>query len=324
MLTDYEVGSAVHSKEPLAIVTRADDVQFSDFVNWVLQSIMAAEELRDNRGSIAELPTHTYFGDRHELMFHDAVAVVSDYGALYLLHLEQYHPRSDVNRINGKTAAMFAVPFGNLSPSILPNVSGGTLSVIRERGFLKCGISSVAIFAELDPTRNEWTGLDVDFCKALSAAIFDGAVHVRYDVISPSERFLALHQGDVDVLARETTHTLERDVQEPTTESGFTFSPPNFFDSIRFAGSPEFVACAERLDYESDFCRDLITCVTQGTTQHEILKSSLPEQNIRTSSETSATLEDFVEGRCNTLFGEFYVEKHLQRLNEIDLTFQTH
>ena len=305
MLADYEVGSAVHSKEPLAIVTRTDDEQFSDFINWVLQSIIAAEELRDNTGSIADLPTHAYFGDRHELMFHDAVAVVSDYGALYLRHLEPYYPRSDVNRINVNTGAMFALPFGNLSPSMLPTVSGGTLSVIRERGYLKCGISNLAIFAELDPVKNEWTGLDVDFCKALSAAIFDGAVYVRYDVLSPSERFLSLHQGEVDVLARETTYTLERDVQEPSTGSGFTFSPPNFFDSIRFAGIPEFVACAELLDYESDSCRDLVTCVTQGTTQHQILKSSLPDKNIRLTSETSATLEDFVEGRCNTMFGEY-------------------
>jgi ABC-type amino acid transport substrate-binding protein len=305
MFGDSVVGQGVHSKEPIAIVTRTDDRQFSDFVNWVLQSIMAAEELRNNGGNIAELPTHTYFGEGLEFMFHDAVAVVSDYGALYTRHLEQFYPRPDANRINVNTGAMFALPFGNLSPKALPNVSGGTLSAIRDRGFLKCGINDAAVFAEFDTTQNEWIGLDVDFCKALSAAIFDGAVHVRYSLLGPTERFLSLQNGEVDVLSRATTYTLERDVQEPTTGSGFSFSPANFFDSIHFSGVPEFVACADRRDYESDFCRDLVTCVTDGTTQHRVLVTLLPEQNIRVSSETSATLEAFVDGRCNTIFGEW-------------------
>lgn len=299
------VGEAVHSKEPLAIVTRANDSQFSDFVNWVLQSIMAAEELRNSGGSLADLPTPSYFGDRFKFMFHDAVAVVSDYGALYERHLQKYYPRSDANRINVDTAAMFALPFGKLRPDTLPIVSSDTLGKIRSRGFLKCGITSAVIFAEFDTSINEWTGLDVDFCKAISAAIFDGAVHVRYDVLGPVERFSSLQNGDVDVLARVTTFTMERDVQEATTGVGFTFSPANFFDSIRFGGVPEFVACADSLDYSTGICSELAACVTGGTTQHKILVSLLPTENIRVSAETSATLEAFANGECNTIFGTF-------------------
>jgi hypothetical protein len=72
----------------------------------------------------------------------------------------------------------------------------------------------------------------------MSAAIFDGSTHVRYTVLSPTDRFVALAAGRVDVLARVSTVTMERDVAESTTGKGFTFSPPNFHDEIHFAGVP--------------------------------------------------------------------------------------
>ena len=163
--------------------------------------------------------------------------MVGDYGSIYERHLEAYVPRSTANRINaGESPAMYALPFGNLKPDLVPGVSGGTLEAIRKRGHLRCGITQAAIFAEF--VDGSWRGLDVSFCEAISAAIFEGSIHVRYTVLLPADRFTALQSGRVDVLARVSTITMERDVLEPTTGSGFTFSTPNFHDEIRFAGTP--------------------------------------------------------------------------------------
>ena len=112
---------------------------------------------------------------------------------------------------------------------------------MRERGFLRCGISRRAIFAVQDEVTNEWSGQDVDFCRALSAAIFDGVTNtVRFTSLSATDRFIALQQGDVDVLSRITTVTLERDVLEPSTGQGFSFAQPNFYDGLSFGGIPPY------------------------------------------------------------------------------------
>jgi hypothetical protein len=165
-LGDYVFGSNVHSKEPIALVTRDDDLQFSSFCDWIVQSLFSAEEVRRSGSStsLSDLPTPSVFGEQYEFMFQDAFAVVGDYASIYKRHLERYVPRSDANRVNmGNSPAMFAIPFGNLKPDIVPNISGGTLEAIRNRGHLRCGITQAAIFAEF--TDGEWSGLDVSFCE---------------------------------------------------------------------------------------------------------------------------------------------------------------
>ena len=78
----------------------------------------------------------------------------------------------------------------------------------------------------------------MDYCKALSAAIFDGVTDtVEYTDLDASERFLALQNGEVDVLSRLTTVTLSRDIREPTAETGFSFTQPNFYDGLLFGGT---------------------------------------------------------------------------------------
>ena len=119
---------------------------------------------------------------------------------------------------------------------------GSTLREITDRGFLRCGITRRAIFAEFDSETQEWQGLDVDFCKALSAALFDGVTRsIVYSVLPATDRFLALAQGQVDVLSRITTVTLSRDVQEASSNVGFSFSQPNFYDGLSFGGIPPYV-----------------------------------------------------------------------------------
>lgn len=82
----------------------------------------------------------------------------------------------------------------------------------------------------------------MDFCKALSAAIFENVTDtVVYTDLPASARFQALQDGDVDVLSRLTTVTLSRDALEPNTGVGFAFSQPNFYDGLTFGGIPPYV-----------------------------------------------------------------------------------
>ena len=231
----YDVGTDVLTKELISMVTRDGDARFSDFVNHILQSLMTAEEMGLSGTVVAsDLKTTDIFGTRYEAMFQDAFQVVGDYSQLYKKHLESLVPRSPANEINlGNTAGMFSKPFGTLRTNMSPGLTSPTVTAVKQRN-LVVGITDAPIFSEFDGVRK---GIDVDFAKALAAAIFDGdATKVDYIVVPAQERFQKLQNGDVDVLARVTTITMERDVKEKTTGHGFTFSTPMFHDSVRFVG----------------------------------------------------------------------------------------
>jgi ABC-type amino acid transport substrate-binding protein len=147
-------------------------------------------------------------------------------------------------------------------------------------------------------------GFDVDFCKALAAAIFNGETNtVEYTDLSASVRFQALEQGDVDVLSRLTTDTLHGDVREPTTGTGFAFSQPDFYDGLTFGGIPPYASCADRLDITSVSYRGLLICVYQGTTFQSKLKTLFPERFIVTRQSGELSTEGLVSGACNVVAG---------------------
>jgi general L-amino acid transport system substrate-binding protein len=108
--------------------------------------------------------------------------------------------------------AAFAVAFGLASaPSWAAN--SPTLEKVKKNGYLRCGVSEgLPGFGQPD-NKGEWTGLDVDFCRAIAAAIFNDPKKVRFTPTSAKVRFTALQAGDFDVLSRNTTWTISRDVQ---------------------------------------------------------------------------------------------------------------
>ncbi len=86
-----------------------------------------------------------------------------------------------------------------------------TLDIIKQRGAIDCGVSQgVAGFSSPD-NQGKWTGFDIDFCRAVSAAVFGDADKVNYVPLSTKERFTALQSGAVDLLSRQSTWTLSRD-----------------------------------------------------------------------------------------------------------------
>ena len=89
--------------------------------------------------------------------------------------------------------------------------AGKTLDAIKQRGQVVCGVNTgLAGFSAADSQGN-WTGLDVDVCKAIAAAVLGDANKVKYVPLNAQQRFTALQSGEVDILSRNTTFTLTRD-----------------------------------------------------------------------------------------------------------------
>ena len=301
---DYAVGDTLFSREPLALVTRESDPRFTDFVNWVLQALMSAEENNITQEEAANLSKSELFGKTFAGAFRSAVSAVGNYGEIYKRNLENLIPRGGLNTLNnGDSGRILSQEFGSLERKG-PLPSEGTLAIIKRRGFVSCGITRRAGFADFDVETATWSGLDVDYCRALSAAIFDGSItNVVFHVLPATDRFQVLSSGLVDVLSRITTHTFERDVFEPSAQVGFTFSNPNFYDGLSFGGIPPFGNCADQLDTTSETCKDLRICVNDGTTTIARTRELFPEENILPMPSGEASLGGLASGACNAVAG---------------------
>src|ERR1700728_4302912 len=107
--------------------------------------------------------------------------------------------------------------------------SAETLAAIKDRGELICGANgTLAGFGLPDPQGN-WTGFDVDFCRAIAAAIFNDPAKVKFVPLTAKDRFTALQSGEIDVLSRNTTWTMSRD-----TSLGLDFPALTYFDGQGF------------------------------------------------------------------------------------------
>ena len=107
--------------------------------------------------------------------------------------------------------------------------SAATLDDVKAKGFVQCGVSQgLPGFSNPDADGN-WSGLDVDLCRAVAAAIFGDGDAVKFTPLSAKERFTALQSGEVDVLSRNTTWTMSRD-----TQLGLNFAGVNYYDGQGF------------------------------------------------------------------------------------------
>ena len=101
---------------------------------------------------------------------------------------------------------------------------------------------------------------------------------MEFTSLTAVERFPALERGNVDLLARITTWTMERDVFQADAQAGFTFSAPYFYDGLRFGGVPEYIEpCANALE-TSGICSELRICVNNGTTTLDRTRELFPEE----------------------------------------------
>jgi len=107
--------------------------------------------------------------------------------------------------------------------------SAGTLDDVKAKGFIQCGVNTGLIgFAQPDDQGN-WSGFDIDFCRALAAAVFNDPTKLKFTPLSAKDRFTALQSGEIDVLSRNTTWTMSRD-----TSLGLTFALTWYYDGQGF------------------------------------------------------------------------------------------
>ena len=149
------------------------------------------------------------------------------------------------------SVALGAVAFGAITAS----ASAATLDDVKAKGFVQCGVSQgLAGFSNPDDKGN-WTGLDVDLCRGVAAAVFGSGDKVKFTPLSAKERFTALQSGEVDILSRNTTWTMSRD-----TQLGLNFAGVNYYDGQGFMVRKELkVSSALELSGAS-------ICTNTGTT----------------------------------------------------------
>lgn len=123
-----------------------------------------------------------------------------------------------------KTFAIAAFLAGLAVPAL-----AGTLDDVKKKGFIQCGVSTgVPGFSATDDKGN-FKGFDVDYCHALAAAIFADSEKVKFTPLNPTNRFTALSSGEIDILSRNTTWTLDRDAG-----LGFDFLGITYYDGQGF------------------------------------------------------------------------------------------
>ena len=186
-------------------------------------------------------------------------------------------------------AALTALAVASLSAH-----AGAKLDSIKARGQLVCGVNTgLAGFALADST-GRWTGIDVDVCKALAAAMLGDAGKVRYVPLNTQQRFTALQTGEIDILSRNTTWTLTRDTQQ-----GLNFAATLYYDGQGFMVPKKLgVKSGKELDGAA-------ICVQPGTTTELNLADYFRSNNMKFTPVVIENLQEvnaaFFSGRCDVL-----------------------
>jgi general L-amino acid transport system substrate-binding protein len=134
----------------------------------------------------------------------------------------------------------------------------GTFDTVKARGYVQCGVNTGLGGFSLADSKGNWSGLDVDMCRAIAAAALGDASKSKYVPLTAQQRFTALQSGEIDVLLRNSTITLLRDSQ-----LGFNYAGVNFYDGQAFV-------VPKKLNVSKlDQLAGAAICVAQGTT-HEL------------------------------------------------------
>ncbi|ARM88283.1 general L-amino acid ABC transporter substrate-binding protein AapJ [Rhizobium sp. CIAT894] len=170
--------------------------------------------------------------------------------------------------------------------------SATTLGDVKAKGFIQCGVNTgLAGFAAPDASGN-WAGFDVDFCKAVASAVFGDPTKVKFTPLSAANRFPALQSGEIDVLARNTTWSINRD-----TALGLNFRFVNYYDGQGFMVRKSLnVKSALELSGAS-------VCVQSGTTTELNLADYFKANNLQYNPVVFEKLDEvnaaYDAGRCD-------------------------
>jgi general L-amino acid transport system substrate-binding protein len=167
-----------------------------------------------------------------------------------------------------------------------------TLKTIKDRGTLSCGVSQGLPGFSSPDDKGNWTGLDVDICRAIAAAIFNDPSKVKYVPTSAKDRFTALQSGEIDLLSRNTTWTISRD-----TSLGANFTGVTYYDGQGFMVKKSLkVNSALELNSAS-------VCVQTGTTTEQNLADYFKANNMKYEviafGTNDETVKAYEAGRCD-------------------------
>ncbi len=170
--------------------------------------------------------------------------------------------------------------------------AGKTLDAIKKRGHVRCGVSTGLPGFSAPDSKGNWKGLDVDTCHAFAAAVFGDSKKIKVVGLSAQQRFTALQSGEVDVLTRNTTHTLSRD-----TALGLNFAPVNYYDGQGFLVRKALgVKNARGLNGAA-------ICVVQGTTNERNLSDYFRKHKMKykpvVMENNNELFKAFMAGRCD-------------------------
>jgi general L-amino acid transport system substrate-binding protein len=180
-----------------------------------------------------------------------------------------------------------------------------TLKTVTDRGMLSCGVSQGLPGFSLPDDKGNWTGLDVDICRAIAAAIFNDSAKVKFVPLSAKDRFTALQSGEIDLLSRNTTWTLSRD-----TSLGANFTGVTYYDGQGFLVKKSLkVNSALELNSAS-------VCVQTGTTNEQNLADYFKGNNMKYEviafGSADETIKAYESGRCDVFtadVSQLYAER---------------
>ena len=189
--------------------------------------------------------------------------------------------------------AMVAVLFTFTTETMAAKKSK-TLKNTMKKGFVRCGVSQgLPGFSNADAAGN-WTGVDVDVCRAVAAAVLGDANKVKFTPLSAKERFTALTSGEIDILSRNTTWTLSRDA-----DLGVTFVGVNFYDGQGF-----MVRKDSGITSTSQFKNGISACTNIGTTTELNMRDFFNSKGISYEPVAFEKADEVVaaydSGRCDT------------------------
>ncbi len=167
-----------------------------------------------------------------------------------------------------------------------------TLTNVKSKGFLQCGSNPSLPGFGVPDAQGKWSGLDVDYCRAIAAAIFNDPLKTRFIPLTTKDRFTALQSGEIDVLLRNSTWTMSRD-----TQLGLDFPAVNYFDGQGFIVRKKLgVASAKELGGAS-------ICTQQGTTTELNLADYFRTNNMKYEvvafNTGEETFKAYDTGRCD-------------------------
>jgi general L-amino acid transport system substrate-binding protein len=178
--------------------------------------------------------------------------------------------------------------------AFIGSASADTLSDVQGRGTLNCGVNGPTGLPGfgIPDDKGVWTGLDVDVCRAVAAAVLGDATKVKYVPLGSKERFTALQSGEIDVLVRNSTWTFSRD-----TDLGLDFVGVDYYDGQGFLVRKDLgVKSAKELSGAT-------ICVQTGTTTEKNLADYFRSNNMELKTvvyeNADQTRQAYDEGRCD-------------------------